>query len=79
MEVHHIRKLSNLKGKKGWEQRMIERRRKTMVLCRTCHVELHAGRLSEATKLRENRRAGYAETRPSGSEGSSVKPGVATC
>jgi group II intron reverse transcriptase/maturase len=60
-EVHHIRKLKDLQGKTMWERHMIARRRKTLVLCKKCHVDLHAGRLSEATKrLRENRRAGYA-------------------
>jgi group II intron reverse transcriptase/maturase len=58
IEVHHVRKLKDLKGKRAWERQMIARRRKTMVLCRACHVDLHAGRLSEATKLRENWRAG---------------------
>ena len=56
---------------------MIERRRKTMVLCVECHDELHTGTLSEKKKkkrLRENRRAGYMETCKSGSEGVSVKP-----
>jgi group II intron reverse transcriptase/maturase len=60
-EVHHIRKLKNLQGKTVWERHMIARQRKTLVLCKKCHVDLHAGRLSEATKrLRENWRAGYA-------------------
>jgi group II intron reverse transcriptase/maturase len=45
MEVHHIRKLKDLKGKTIWERQMIERRRKTMVLCVECHHELHAGKL----------------------------------
>lgn len=45
LEVHHIRKLSNLKGKAAWERAMIGRRRKTMVLCTTCHDLLHAGKL----------------------------------
>lgn len=45
MEVHHVRKLGNLKGKESWERQMIQRQRKTMVLCRKCHKELHAGRL----------------------------------
>ena len=74
MEVHHVRKLKDLQGKALWERIMIERRRKTMVLCHRCHVDLHAGRLTEATKRSENRRAGYMETCTSGSEGSSVKP-----
>jgi group II intron reverse transcriptase/maturase len=78
IEVHHVRKLKDLKGKKAWERQMIARRRKTMVLCKTCHVDLHAGRLNEATKLRENWRAGRGETRTSGSEGRTVKPGVVT-
>jgi group II intron reverse transcriptase/maturase len=50
VEVHHIRKLGNLKGKTPWERQMIERRRKTMVLCVECHHELHAGTLSENKK-----------------------------
>ncbi len=50
IEVHHVRKLKNLVGKTMWEQRMIARCRKTMVLCKKCHVDLHAGRLSEMTK-----------------------------
>jgi hypothetical protein len=79
IEVHHVRKLSDLKGKSGWERQMIARQRKTMVLCRKCHVDLHAGRLQEARKPREDRRAGYAEGYMSGSEGSSVKPGTAMC
>ncbi|WP_425437276.1 hypothetical protein [Melghirimyces profundicolus] len=44
-EVHHIRKLKDLKGKSEWEKAMIGRNRKTMVLCRRCHKDLHAGRL----------------------------------
>jgi group II intron reverse transcriptase/maturase len=77
VEVHHVRKLGNLKGKTPWERQMIERRRKTMVLCVECHDELHTGTLSEKKKkkrLRENRRAGYMETCKSGSEEVSVKP-----
>lgn len=45
MEVHHINKIKNLKGKAKWEQVMIARRRKTMVLCQQCHVKLHTGKL----------------------------------
>lgn len=50
MEVHHIRKLGNLKGKNFWEAQMIQRRRKTMVLCEECHDELHSGKLVEQKK-----------------------------
>jgi hypothetical protein len=79
IEVHHVRKLSNLNNKTAWERQMIERRRKTLVLCKKCHTDLHAGRLSEKTKGQGKigepctRKAG-----PHGSEGSSVKPSLAT-
>jgi len=47
--VHHIRKMANLhvKGRRekpAWMRRMIAMRRKTLVVCRTCHVAIHAGR-----------------------------------
>ncbi len=45
LEMHHVRKLKDLKGKNNWERKMIERRRKTMALCINCHDDLHAGRL----------------------------------
>lgn len=45
IEVHHVRKIKDLKGKKLWEQNMIARKRKTMALYKECHVDLHAGRL----------------------------------
>jgi group II intron reverse transcriptase/maturase len=54
MEVHHVRKLKDLQGKQEWERQMIRRRRKTMVLCRSCHHKLHAGRLTEANRTRVN-------------------------
>lgn len=50
MEVHHIRKLADLKGKTRWEKQMQERQRKTMVLCHKCHSELHTTGLSEKQK-----------------------------
>lgn len=48
IEVHHIRKLADLKvkgrrPKKDWQVLMSTRCRKTLVLCRECHVKLHAG------------------------------------
>ncbi|MBT2582418.1 reverse transcriptase/maturase family protein [Planococcus sp. ISL-109] len=45
LEMHHIRKLKDLQGKKKWEQRMIARNRKTMALCVSCHHDLHNGKL----------------------------------
>ena len=44
IEVHHIRRLKDLKGKKQWEIAMISRKRKTMALCEDCHHKLHAGK-----------------------------------
>lgn len=46
IEMHHVRKLKDLKGKCWWEQIMIGRRRKTIPLCRECHVKLHKGELN---------------------------------
>ncbi len=47
IEVHHIRKLTDL-VKAGadqpvWIQQMVKRRRKTLVVCDTCHQQIHAG------------------------------------
>lgn len=44
-EVHHVRKLKDLKGKSKWEKLMISRQRKTLILCVNCHDKLHAGKL----------------------------------
>jgi hypothetical protein len=49
-EVHHVRKLKDLKGKERWEQVMSYRKRKTMILCNECHVLLHTGKLSKRQK-----------------------------
>jgi len=49
IQVHHIRALKDLnryegREKPSWVKIMAARHRKTLVLCRTCHQELHAGR-----------------------------------
>lgn len=44
-EIHHVKKLKDLKGKSDWEKLMISRHRKTLVLCKNCHYKLHAGKL----------------------------------
>jgi len=49
VEVHHIRKLADLKKpgqaeKPQWIQVMAARRRKTLIVCRECHQAIHAGR-----------------------------------
>lgn len=40
-EVHHVNKLKNLKGKQPWEIVMIAKCRKTLVVCRKCHIAIH--------------------------------------
>ena len=40
-EVHHVNKVKNLKGKQAWEIAMIAKRRKTLVVCKNCHKEIH--------------------------------------
>ncbi|HZD01106.1 MAG TPA: RNA-directed DNA polymerase [Actinomycetes bacterium] len=48
VEVHHVRALKDLnpKGRNHqpeWATRMASRRRKTLVVCRACHENVHAG------------------------------------
>jgi len=45
IEMHHVRKLKDLKGKKFWEAFMIARNRKTLVVCFNCHRKIHYGKL----------------------------------
>ncbi|KAA6310668.1 Group II intron-encoded protein LtrA [termite gut metagenome] len=40
LEMHHVRKLKDLKGKSDWEKRMIARRRKTLAVCSKCHDKI---------------------------------------
>ena len=40
-EIHHVNKVKNLRGKQNWERVMIAKRRKTIVMCRDCHKEIH--------------------------------------
>ena len=63
IQVHHIRALKDLKrngraDKPLWVTVMAARRRKTLVLCHACHVDVHGGRLSQTTSLSGHRRAG---------------------
>jgi RNA-directed DNA polymerase len=41
-EIHHVNKLKNLKGKQTWEMIMIAKRRKTLVVCKKCHIAIHS-------------------------------------
>lgn len=45
-ELHHVNKVKNLNGKELWERVMIAKRRKTLVVCRTCHYEIHDKKMS---------------------------------
>jgi len=49
VEVHHIRAMKDLnkytgREKPEWVKKMALRNRKTLILCRTCHMNLHAGK-----------------------------------
>ncbi len=41
LEIHHVNKLKNLKGKTRWEKAMIAKKRKTLVVCHKCHMKIH--------------------------------------
>jgi RNA-directed DNA polymerase len=50
-EVHHIRKMADVKeGKQLWQTMMMRRQRKTLVMCQPCHKKLHAGTLESKTQ-----------------------------
>lgn len=43
MEIHHIRAMKDVRGKKSlWQEMMSAMNRKTLVLCFDCHRELHS-------------------------------------
>lgn len=54
IQVHHVRALKDLQ-KKGripppkWVQIMAARQRKTLVVCRQCHLDIHAGCIRQRT------------------------------
>jgi hypothetical protein len=55
VEVHHIRALRDLNAKgqgekPWWVQIMAARQRKTLVVCRTCHMDIHHGRSNPPTR-----------------------------
>jgi hypothetical protein len=58
VEVHHIRKLSdlNVKGRKAkptWLKTMVAMRRKTLIVCRECHDAIHAGRPTRTHEIQD--------------------------
>ncbi len=57
VEIHHVRALKDLKRLKGverptWVKTMAARKRKTLAVCKQCHLDIHAGR-SNRTPLME--------------------------
>ncbi len=49
VQVHHVRALKDLRpkgqaAKPAWMEVMAARRRKTLIVCAPCHVDIHAGR-----------------------------------
>jgi hypothetical protein len=55
LEAHHIRKLADLNrpgrpDKPAWMHLMAMRQRKTLVICRRCHEDIHAGRPTALTR-----------------------------
>lgn len=45
LQIHHIRKLKDLKGKTPWEQFAISRKRKTLAVCVECHRKIHSNKM----------------------------------
>lgn len=45
LEMHHVRKLKDLKKKNSWAKFMIARKRKTIAVCHNCHKLIHNGKL----------------------------------
>jgi len=41
LELHHVNKVKNLKGKQHWEIIMIAKKRKTLAVCKSCHHKIH--------------------------------------
>jgi group II intron reverse transcriptase/maturase len=64
IQVHHVRRLKDLQrpgrpDPPAWVRKMASRRRKTLVVCRDCHADIHAGRADgRGTTNSGHRRAG---------------------
>ncbi|MBV9328887.1 MAG: maturase [Chloroflexi bacterium] len=72
VQVHHIRALKHLRHKgqtpkSKWVEYMATRQRKTLVVCRACHTDIHHGRLhrygSNEDKTLESRMIGNGQVR----------------
>lgn len=56
-DVHHVRKLADLNrhdrpDRPAWVHLIAKRCRKTLVICRDCHEDTHAGRINAPTRHR---------------------------
>jgi group II intron reverse transcriptase/maturase len=61
LEVHHVRKLKDIKdGTESWKRLMISRNRKTLVLCKDCHIDLHRGKLPDYRNFAKSNGEPYA-------------------
>lgn len=69
IEVHHIRKLADLRGGSRWEKVMAARRRKTLVVCQHCHNSIHSGQYDASALRKITGEPDDTETVMSGSEG----------
>ena len=54
-EIHHVPKLKDLKGNEMWEQVMIAKRRKTLIVCDSCHKTIHSKRVFNEGAIMESR------------------------
>lgn len=55
LHVHHVRRLADLEkpgrpDRPDWIRLMAQRKRKTLVVCRQCHQDIHAGRATATTR-----------------------------
>jgi group II intron reverse transcriptase/maturase len=48
LNMHHVRNIKDLDNKKTWERKMIERQRKTIAVCRSCHSKIHHGTIGRS-------------------------------
>jgi hypothetical protein len=80
-EVHHIRKLADLKKqgqreKPAWVKTMAARRRKTLVVCRHCHEAIHSGKPTRQPQRNESLESRGARKRASPVRGETVEKGA---
>ena len=83
-EVHHIRKLADLKKqgrreKPAWVKTMAARRRKTLMVCRDCPEAIHAGRPTRQPQRNESLESRGARKRASPVRGETVEKGTTSC